>query len=286
MKSEVCNFADDNTLYACNINLSVVIDALTSDAFNMLHWFKINSMKANPTKFQFMVLGNKPRPKTFLTLDSVSLTESTHVTLLGVDIDNKLIFNQHIDKLCTRASFKLHALRRLRPYLSEEKAKVLSTSFIKCQFIYAPLIWMFCNKTNYKKIERVHHKTLKVVYDIDTDYGNILKLYKEKSVHQYHLKILVIEIFKSIMNLNPEFMWSFFQFNSNQLIYDLRRGPALILPKARTVTYGTNSVLYQGCWTWNNLPRYTKENVSIEDFVKNVDALNYIKCSCKICKKF
>ena len=58
-KSEVCNFADDDTLYSCNKDLEYAFSNLKYDLSNVLDWFKINSMKANPGKFQFMVLGIK-----------------------------------------------------------------------------------------------------------------------------------------------------------------------------------------------------------------------------------
>ena len=58
-KSEVCNFADYNTLYSCNKNLKHVFSNLKYDLRNVLDWFKINSVKTNPGKFQFLVLGVK-----------------------------------------------------------------------------------------------------------------------------------------------------------------------------------------------------------------------------------
>ena len=57
-ETEICNFADDNTLYASGDNLEAVISILQKEAVNVLHWFKINSMAANPGKFQVMFLGN------------------------------------------------------------------------------------------------------------------------------------------------------------------------------------------------------------------------------------
>ena len=53
-KSEVCNFADDNTLYSCNKNLEHVFSNLKYDLKNVLDWFKINSIKTNPGDFQFI----------------------------------------------------------------------------------------------------------------------------------------------------------------------------------------------------------------------------------------
>ena len=40
-KSEVCNFADDNTLYSCNKNLKNAFSNLKYDLKNVLDWFKI-----------------------------------------------------------------------------------------------------------------------------------------------------------------------------------------------------------------------------------------------------
>ena len=51
-------------------------------------------------------------------------------------------------------------------YLSLEKAKLLCNAFINSQFNNAPLVWMFCRKKQYLKIQKIHHKALKVVYTV------------------------------------------------------------------------------------------------------------------------
>ena len=56
-KSEVCNFVDDNTLYNSNKDLDHVFNNLFDNLNNVLDWFKFNSLKADPDKFRFMVLG-------------------------------------------------------------------------------------------------------------------------------------------------------------------------------------------------------------------------------------
>ena len=55
-KSGVCNFADDNTLFCGDKDLDLVFLNLNSDLSNAMDWFKINSLRANPGKFQFLVL--------------------------------------------------------------------------------------------------------------------------------------------------------------------------------------------------------------------------------------
>ena len=88
------------------------------------------------------------------------------VILLGITIDNELVFKKHIENLCRTAQYKLHALTRIRKYLTLDKAVLLGNTFINSQFNYAPLIWMFSRKTLYHKIEKIHHRTLKVIYHL------------------------------------------------------------------------------------------------------------------------
>ena len=54
-----CNFADDNTLFSVGKNIENVISGLKTDLVVVMEWFKVNLLKVNPDKFQFMILGNK-----------------------------------------------------------------------------------------------------------------------------------------------------------------------------------------------------------------------------------
>ena len=113
-KSEVCNFTNDNTLYSCNKNLEHVFSNLKYDLRNVLDWFKINSMKANPGKFQFMVLEVKNIVHFTINVNDKIIPCSNEVKLLGITIDNELKFKKHIEDLCKKAFYELHALRRIK----------------------------------------------------------------------------------------------------------------------------------------------------------------------------
>ena len=131
----------------------------------LLKWFRINSLQANPGKFQFMILGKKKRNSTKLIINTTEVEESKKVVLLVITINNFLTFKEHIDNLCRTANYRLHASRRIRKYLSLEKAKLLCNAFMNIQYNYAPLVWMFYRKQQYLKIQNIHYKALKVVYN-------------------------------------------------------------------------------------------------------------------------
>ena len=98
-KCEICNFADDNTR---GIELSSILENLKHDTKTILKWFRINSLKADPEKFQFMILGKKQCNKVKLIINSIVINESNAVELLGITIDNILTFNKHINNLCRK----------------------------------------------------------------------------------------------------------------------------------------------------------------------------------------
>ena len=167
-------------------------------------------MKTNSGKFQFMVLGIKITALCRLNVNGKIIPCSDEVQLLGITIDNELKFKKHIEDLCKRASCKLHALRRIRGYLTVEKTRILANAFIDSQFNYAPLIWMFAGKTLINKIFKIHHRTLQVVYnEYNKSYKELLQLNNNVSIHQRQLQYLTLEVFKSLIYLNPEFMWSY-----------------------------------------------------------------------------
>ena len=86
-------------------------------------------MKANPEKFEFMMLSKKFYQLQKLSVNTFTINESDEVELPGLTIDKELNYS-NIDKLqITNAQYKLHALRRIRQYLSLEEAKMLGNAF-------------------------------------------------------------------------------------------------------------------------------------------------------------
>ena len=92
---------------------------------DLLFWFNINLLKANPEKLQFMIFEKNNRLKFSLNIGSVTVKKSDKVELLGITIDKALNFRKHIKNVCRTTQYKLHVLRRIRKYLTLDKAKLL-----------------------------------------------------------------------------------------------------------------------------------------------------------------
>ena len=144
-KTDICNFADDNTIYSCASTLDEVLSSLNHDLSNILFWFKANQLAANPSKFQMLVLGepNSNLPVS-LYADNTMITSAETVELLAITIDSKLTFSSHISSLCHKANNKIRSLNRISSLLCEDQLKLLFSSYILSSFNYAPIIWQIC----------------------------------------------------------------------------------------------------------------------------------------------
>ena len=77
-----------------------------------------------------MILGDKSHHKHELKINPIKVEASYDVLLLGIIIDKKITFKQHVENLCPKAQYKLHALRRIRKLLTVKKAKMLGNAYI------------------------------------------------------------------------------------------------------------------------------------------------------------
>ena len=111
-----------------------------------------------------MSIGKDTRDEDVFYYDNLTLKNSNEEEILGVTIDRKLTFHQHI-KMCRKAGQKLSALLRLSRYLVTNKRKTIYTTMVKPQLNYSPLVWMFCPRTSRNLINKVQEGVLRITYN-------------------------------------------------------------------------------------------------------------------------
>ena len=280
-ETEVCNFADDNTIYSCSSSLDLVIRSLESELCRCLTWFDANKLVTNPNKFQLIFLGVDDAENFSLCIGESEIRASNHVKLLGIYIDNQLKFDAHINKLCETANKKIKCIYRIRRFIDVKQALALCDAYVLSWFRYCSIIWMFCNKTLGRKLSKLHERCMRAVFCFsDLSIQQEMEERNIVPIHSLHLQSLIVEIFKSLHSLNPSFMKSFFV--EKPLSFNLRDPCKLLLPHVRTIKYGTNSILFRSIILWNSLPAHLKAAETVSSF-KSLSKKITIKCTCQLC---
>ena len=123
-------------------------------------------MVVNPDKFQAIILDKRKRDHTdeHITVDNQQIKVVSSVKLLGLQLDDRVDFNLHINHICKSAANQLNALIRLKKFMNFEEKKILINSYFMANFSYCPLVWMLSNASSLKKNRKSTEKSTKGSY--------------------------------------------------------------------------------------------------------------------------
>ena len=115
--------------------------------------------------------------------------------LLGVKIDVNVKFNDHICDLCKKASRKISALDRVTLFKGLSTRKLLINAFFTSHFSYCPLIWMCHSRSNNRKINMLHERCLRIIYnDKQLSFTELLNKDSSVSIHIRNIERLATVI--------------------------------------------------------------------------------------------
>ena len=118
--SEIENYADDTTPFACASDINTVISELQITSNKLFTWFNNNHMKVIPhfwkksTSFEFK---NSEKSLFWWNLVDSNPIEK----LLGIQIDSGFTFDEHIFSICNKIGKKINVLSILVNYMPFDK---------------------------------------------------------------------------------------------------------------------------------------------------------------------
>ena len=125
---------------------------------------------------------------------------------------------------------------------------------------------MFHSLRTNKKINKLHQRTLRIIYD-----GNVSTFVQlpttDKSfcIHHQNIQRLLIEIYKALHDISRNSLKELFVKRESTI--SLRSKPERVIPSINSVLKGKNSLRYFGSVIWNSLPIKIREVHSISSFV-------------------
>ena len=126
-----------HTPYVLGDSIDDVIKSLEDDSINFFKWFLYNQIKANSDKCHLIT---SKQSCMNLKTGNINIENSACKKLLGVNIDNKLNFTEHLDRIIKKASRKTSPLPKVFSFMDLTKRSFLMNSFFISQLIYCPLI--------------------------------------------------------------------------------------------------------------------------------------------------
>jgi hypothetical protein len=137
-------FADDTTLINSDKNFDTLIKVTNDELAKLSIWFKVNKLSVNVSKTNFILFGSKHYPSNTsysVLLNDKCLDRVNCTKFLGVYIDEKLTWNDHINHVCSKVSIGLGIIGRLKLIFPVRILMSLYYSLIYPYLCYCCIIW-------------------------------------------------------------------------------------------------------------------------------------------------
>ena len=93
-----------------------------------MRWFENNYMKMNSDKSHLVISGNKFE-HLWAKIVNDRVWGSRIIKILGINLDNELKIDEHLNNVCLIANRNLSALPRIKKYLDFNKMRILLKVF-------------------------------------------------------------------------------------------------------------------------------------------------------------
>ena len=126
-------YADDSQLYVSFSpgDSATALNGLQSCLASVHSWMSTNKQKLNPDKTEFLLIGNERQRSKYLSMFPIELFgvetyPAKSARNLGVIFDKNFNFRSHISAICSSCIYHIRDLRRIRPHLDLDSAKLLA----------------------------------------------------------------------------------------------------------------------------------------------------------------
>ena len=137
-------------------------------------------MIVSPAKFQATVLKKNVKMKDSypFNINGPTINSENSAKLFGIEIDNKLPFEQHISTLCNKASNQLNAIGRIQKFMGLRKKKFFLIVLYAQNLVIVLLSGIFAHLNLYIKSKK--HKNEHLDYYTTTSLVIMLNSYKNR----------------------------------------------------------------------------------------------------------
>lgn len=268
--SKAILFADDTTIYVTGSHLQRLCMMLNSDLTELADWFKANKLSLNVSKTRYMLITNNPKDheKTLnIRIGTDPIIKVHSFKFLGIIIDDKFLWTEHLKNLKSKLSSSLYALNMLKHHLSKFHLKSLYYTLFHTHLIYGCYLWGSASKTDLNPISKLQNRALRIISKVNynaptSKLYQINKVLKLNDIYELHLSKFM---FLNSNGMLPTSLSHHFCPNRDVHSYNTRQRHDFHLPFNKNKRTA-NSIQYKGPLLWLNTPPSIKSLSSVNTF--------------------
>ena len=277
-----CLYAEDTQVFATSQDTTELVNKLNTDLVNIMDWLTVNKLQSHAKKTKFMLLGSAHNLSTNNDVtSSIILNNSTIESVrsqkcLGVDLDNRLAFDIHIENICKKICSGIGVIKRLKPFVPMRSLTRLYKALIQPYFDYCSPLWDTCGKVLKDKLQVLQNRAARVITGarFDTNSAKVLESLQWTTLDVRRDKLKSVFLYKVLNEQSaPSLRQAFVKNKDLNREYNLRSNDNdLALPKPET-NFLKRSFRYSAAKLWNSLPSEVKGASSLYHFKRSLGTM-------------
>lgn len=275
-------YADDTTVHTHAKTKIEVENKLQHDGNNSKSWSLQNKMIIHCDKTTCMLLGTRHLTQQTdhlnISLDGNIIKTVTSQKLLGVHIDENLLWTTHIDYLCTTITSKISLLRQLSSYIPTKAQKMFYQGYILPLIDYGSITWGSTSGSNLERLSKLQKRAARIILNApyDTPSSNMFAELGWESISKRHKYNKAVLVYKALNNFTPSYISDMLTPTSETHKRTLRSSNdgSLAVPRSRTAIFD-GSFTCSAPKLWNTLPESVRKSSSLNVFKRQ--AKDYIQ---------
>lgn len=253
-KSNYLMFADDKKVYL-KIRKKQDCNNIQNDLNSLSNYYMNNRITVNSSKCLQITFTRKTKPIEYnYYINNVIIKKATSVRDLGIKLDSKMSFNEHIDMITDKAYKQLGFVRRVCTSFKDiDCIKVLYFTFVRSILEYACSIWSPCYTINIERIESIQYKFIKFLcfkgYKHFGTYAEACNYFRLDTLELRRRQYDVI-LLKDILSGNIDCNLLLEKINFQTPSFRTRHSALFCVPRVST-NYAQNSVMCRLARTYN-----------------------------------
>ena len=262
-------FADDILIGIEDENIYSAINKLNVVLSEISVWLVNNDLVINPAKCKVMLLGaidsKQSYPEVKLNESVLQVVDS--ITYLGVVVDNKLSFKEHVLEVIKNCSKTTNYFLRSSKSINLKSRIDVYRCMVEPLYKYCPTLLMYVPNKYIQKLQILQNRGMRCILKCNsyTPVSLMLDCLCFLSVRQYLTYRTMCFIYKADRNLLPPYLKRNLVINSEIHRYETRSNNAFHVNKTNKECT-KSSVFYDGVALYNNLPDTIKLSETIYSF--------------------
>ena len=206
-----------------------------------------------------------------LTINDVIIDRVSSVKYLGVQIDDKLTWNEHVKQVSQTLVKYASSFKIIKNHVPEKRKKQLYYAYAYSKLLYGIEVYGHTSKRNIKRLQVNQNRMLKILYNKDW-YTHTNDLHKELDILQirdiFNISLLKM-VYKQRNNELPGIFNHYFKTRYEVHNRSTRNCNKLEVTRTRT-RFGNSTLKYQGAKLFNELPAQISNCKTLRTFKAKV----------------